>query len=143
MVNVLFNSRGTAKRFFKTEAAKSFLIISVNTTKEDMDEMMDLACENDLTATFLVFSDDEESFTTDQAHEIIDMVREMVEDSSINDVFVHCDAGISRSGAIAKFINDYFGNPDHPMYLSYTVYNRMVYRKLEEAHFQQYGVNRS
>lgn len=45
---------------------------------------------------------------------------------------VHCLMGVSRSGAVAKFINDYLGLDDSFMN-DYNVYNRHVYNKLMSA----------
>lgn len=42
---------------------------------------------------------------------------------------VHCFAGVSRSAAVAKFINDYYDLNDH-VCNSYKIYNKLVYNKL-------------
>lgn len=42
----------------------------------------------------------------EQALEVINFVEKMNENSN---VYVHCTAGISRSGAVGAFISDYFG----------------------------------
>lgn len=42
-----------------------------------------------------------------QALEVLDFIGKLNETS---DVFVHCTAGISRSGAVGAFISDYFNN---------------------------------
>lgn len=48
------------------------------------------------------------------------------------DVVVHCFVGVSRSGAVAKFINDYWGLGDR--YLEdYVGHNKYIYYTLLEA----------
>jgi predicted protein tyrosine phosphatase len=43
----------------------------------------------------------------EEALEVLDFVKKIDKTSN---VFVHCTAGVSRSGAIGAFINDYLGN---------------------------------
>ena len=45
------------------------------------------------------------------------------------DFIIHCYMGISRSGAIAKFINEYYDMGDHVLEY-YDMYNRQVYNNL-------------
>lgn len=52
-------------------------------------------------------------------------------DRGIETFMVHCDAGISRSAAIALFIAEKYGDPTFNM--EYAVYNRTVYRMLKEV----------
>jgi predicted protein tyrosine phosphatase len=42
----------------------------------------------------------------EQALEVVNFVEKMNDSSK---VYVHCTAGVSRSGAVGAFINDYFG----------------------------------
>ena len=47
-------------------------------------------------------------------------------------VLIHCDMGVSRSGAVAKWINDYYGLDDR--YLNeYNCYNTYIYQMLMKA----------
>ena len=50
-----------------------------------------------------------------------------IRERRITEVHVHCDAGISRSAAIAKFIAEKY---DAYFPETYTVYNKRVYRSL-------------
>ena len=49
---------------------------------------------------------DTKAFSEDQANEIIEFIKK---NSGAEDFIVHCHAGISRSGAVGRFINDYLG----------------------------------
>jgi len=47
-------------------------------------------------------------------------------------IIVHCDMGVSRSGAVAKWVNEFLGLQD--LYLEdYQQYNRYVFNKLCEC----------
>jgi len=50
-------------------------------------------------------------FTKDQANKIIEFVKEIQGEVAISDLVIHCDAGISRSGAIAEFVSFLYGIP--------------------------------
>lgn len=68
-------------------------------------------------------------FSEDDAKEIIKFVEE-IKDKVIS-LFVHCDAGISRSSAVAKFIAELY-KLDFPE--SYQLYNRYVYRVITNTY---------
>lgn len=84
-------------------------------------------------AVFLKFADVEEpsqGMTTEQATRIVNFVDVTVRKKKV--LVVHCFAGISRSGAVAKFVNDYYLLGD--AYLNdYVGYNLHVYHTLMEA----------
>jgi len=46
-------------------------------------------------------------FNAGHAKQIIDVVKEMQQDERKMTCIVHCDAGVSRSGAVGEFINDF------------------------------------
>ena len=64
-------------------------------------------------------------FSEEQAAAILAFVEEVKDSTDI--MVVHCDAVISRSGAVAKFIAEKY---DLPFNHSYTLYNKHVYRTL-------------
>jgi predicted protein tyrosine phosphatase len=45
------------------------------------------------------------AFTVEQAKQVFDFINANYE----KDFIIHCSAGISRSGAVGAFVNDYFG----------------------------------
>ena len=67
-------------------------------------------------------------FNQQQARDIIRFVGNC-HDAGVNGVVVHCKAGISRSAAVAKWIAENYNLafPD-----GYTLYNKQVYRVLQE-----------
>ena len=50
--------------------------------------------------------------------------------NEVEHIHVHCDAGISRSAAVARFIADRYGLPFNHEYM---LYNRMVFRILTDT----------
>lgn len=67
-----------------------------------------------------------------QADTIVDFVVRIYNHSDDIDLIIHCYAGVSRSAAIGKFVNDIF-KLDLPNYRSLQLYNSAVYRKLVNA----------
>ncbi len=138
MVNVTFNSRGSAIDLLRDNDLSDqdrLIIISINTTEDDADEMMGLMASANASGFTLVFKDDEEGMTVEDANFLVTEVVDAIVDENVKDFYVHCDAGISRSGAVAKFINDYYGvGEQHPILGRYRIYNKHVYRMLVSAH---------
>ena len=52
---------------------------------------------------------DFEAMGIEQAHDIINFIKN---NKDKNNFYIHCSAGISRSGAVASFIYDYFKDND-------------------------------
>jgi predicted protein tyrosine phosphatase len=50
-----------------------------------------------------------EAMSIEQAHDIINFIKK---NKDKNNFYIHCSAGISRSGAVASFIYDYFKDND-------------------------------
>lgn len=74
-------------------------------------------------------------FNEQDAREIIKFVRD--NKNKVETIYVHCDAGISRSAAIAKFIAGIYNLefPDH-----YMLYNKLIYTTLTNTfNKMQYG----
>lgn len=65
-----------------------------------------------------------------QAKELFEFIKQ-VKDRKITTVNVHCDAGISRSAAVAKFTMEFYGDNSFPV--SYSHYNSTVYKLLVRA----------
>lgn len=106
---------------------KDVSIISISDTEEERDEMKHLLSELENDSICLFFADDEESFTIHQANTILSFISKRQ-----TNFLVHCFAGISRSGAVAKFINEYYDSGI--WYLEdYKGYNRHVFNMLHKA----------
>lgn len=71
----------------------------------------------------------EKLFNEEQAIEIIKFIDSIKDDTEL--MFVHCDAGISRSAAVAKFIADIY---ELPFNHKYSLYNKHVYSTLWSAY---------
>lgn len=70
---------------------------------------------------------DLKTITDKQAKEIVDFC----EKHKSNSIIVHCEAGISRSAAVALFINQSYG---HRLIGNPILYNKKVYSMIREAY---------
>lgn len=138
MKSVKFVSRAEALRLILSGYFENNNVdlISVSDTNSEKQQMRKAWLENKADSTaalFLNFADiasDQSGFTENKAKQIISFVN--TSHAKKKDVIVHCFAGISRSGAIAKFINEYFMLGD--TYLEdYVGHNHWVYYTLLEA----------
>lgn len=109
--------------------------ISISSTHEDWREMVGISKRSKANIKCLRFLDidsKESGFTRRTA----ELLKEFVDDWMICEyehrpkrILIHCDMGVSRSGAIAKWINDYYGLDDR--YLNeYYQHNKYVYDTL-------------
>src|SRR4030042_172796 len=81
-----------------------------------IDRIKEMGCKKFLSLCFYDASDNEDLsdddkkmlFSKKQARQIIDFV-DKIKDDSDSVILLHCDAGISRSGAVGSFICDYLG----------------------------------
>jgi predicted protein tyrosine phosphatase len=64
----------------------------------------------------------------EMAKQIVDFARDMAQE--VEGILVHCNAGVSRSAAIALWIADEF---DLPFNRAYQLHNKHVYKLLREA----------
>lgn len=79
---------------------------------------------------FLDLDSEDSMFTNGMAGDIIGFV-EWCHKNNKN-IIVHCDMGVSRSGAVAKWVNEFLGLQD--LYLEdYQLYNRYVFNRLCEC----------
>lgn len=76
-------------------------------------------------------------FTLQQAEAVIQFCLEV--EAEADEIWAHCEAGISRSAAAAKYIA-YAYNSHFPE--SYTLYNKHVYSMLVKAHNKRAYENR-
>ena len=119
-------SRFDMKRMLKNnEVPDNTLIISINDTESEWDEISNFVSNYDkrVACALYRFKDDPDSFTAEQAEDIVNFVDNGL---GYGDIIVHCFAGISRSAAVAKWINDYL-ELDIPKYNEYRQHNRHVY----------------
>lgn len=127
-----FKSRYQFKEMLKRpiSSENGIAMISISDNVREMEEMETLVAGsiNDHPTLFLYFSDDESSMCIDEAKQIVDFINKHHSKTMI----VHCFAGVSRSGAVAKFINDFFDRGEWWLE-DYQGYNRYVYQMLQAA----------
>jgi len=127
---VEFMSRGDMKRFIRSREHlnDNMAIISINDTPYEYDEMLELLEGSNFTIAVFADSDDNDGISPLQAKCLLSFIDE----NHDKDFYVHCFMGVSRSGAVAKFINEYLDRGH--MYLEdYNGYNRRVYNSLLAA----------
>jgi predicted protein tyrosine phosphatase len=71
--------------------------------------------------------------TEEQAKEIFDFIEKHLNSSFI----VHCEAGISRSGAVARFISNYYGYSD-AQFKDYIMPNQLLLKLLKKEYKKKY-----
>ncbi len=110
-----------------------FNIISINdyaSEKEEIETLYENGDGNKDNLLAVVFKDDYPNpgeFTPEVAQQIIDFVKKTKDEN--RELIIHCWAGISRSGAVAKWINEYF-DYNIPYWSNYKDYNKAVHHIL-------------
>lgn len=144
-LTVTFHSRAEIKKLVDDEFVDTdAFVISINDNESERKELFDLLIRVGVRFVSMTFPDDEKSFDKLLAEKLFSEIDEAYE-AGIQRFIVHCWAGVSRSGAIAKYINDFYGEGEnHPILGNYKVYNKRVYTMLESA-FQKnkFGLTQS
>ena len=128
------------KTFFEDMCnGKGIDLISISDTNREkrFARKLWLQCkgENDA-AIFLNFRDVEgieSGFTEAKADQIVRFCQKTFDKK--NTLVIHCFAGVSRSGAVAKWANEYFMHMN-PYWDEYKAHNHYVYCMLDEAAYQ-------
>ena len=127
---VQFISRSTMLDVINKDLLKGdTFIVSINDTQEEANEMAQVILDKtDCEFLTYVFPDDDGGLKDSRdCASIISNVEEYLQAGY--KIVVHCFLGISRSGAVAKWINDYYSLGD--LFLeSYGNYNRSIYNSL-------------
>lgn len=115
------------------------ILISINDTDSEVKDSKALIETYEYTlgkdALILQFQDvdveqgNEKCITTEQAKQVVDIVHNNPDATHFK---VHCFVGVSRSAAVAKFIDEFY-ELDTPELRDYKVYNRLVYSRLQAA----------
>jgi predicted protein tyrosine phosphatase len=135
-MNIVFIPRQQAKDLLHKGYFKQpdVSLISISTTfseRAEMQRLWTVKSAFDSKALFLDFMDEDgvnSLFTLFKARSIIELL-DTLKDSGCKELVTHCDAGISRSGAVAKFANIYLGL-DIPKLNNYSMYNTYVFNTL-------------
>ena len=139
-MNIQFTDRKTFIENIPLMQNPRYALISVSSTWGDYHKMRRALKDKveGKRASCYIFADierEESGFTDKEADHIFKTVNRWdnlpYPERPINFV-VHCDMGVSRSGAIAKWVNDYYGL-DNRMLNEYTIYNKFVYQMLMRA----------
>ena len=102
--------------------------ISISDTKREQGEIESLFTFTEIdTYSYITlsFPDNDDGIPSDEAQRLVDFIKKHPD----KDFIVHCFMGISRSGAVAKFINEYYDMND-VILNTYTGYNKQVYNSL-------------
>lgn len=135
--SVKFVSRQEARRMIETGVFSDGTVdlVSISDTNKERKEMRDLwqkhrgKTDAAIFLNFLDINDIACQLTDAKARKIIEFTTKTIEKKK--DLVVHCFMGISRSGAVAKFVNEYWGLGDR--YLGdYAGHNMFVYYTLLE-----------
>lgn len=102
------------------EADNSLFVVSINDFCKNDDEMVkNLCCPpilpkhgivlsfDDATPADIGYKDITKIFDRKMAHFILESVEEALENMEITRILVHCSAGISRSAAVSRILNDF------------------------------------
>ena len=125
-------SRGTAEVMDISGIANNVGIISISSTNSFSAELQGAwnhTCR-------LVFDDVDEyldglvPFSDTLANDLVNWLKPMI--NELDFLIVHCDAGLSRSPAVVISILETFIG-DKTIHKRYSMYNRLVYRKLVQA----------
>lgn len=139
MKNVSFVSRHSFINmlYLGTIDCRRTACISISCTPEEQYEMHNHITKTSglLNSEFLTddiltlnFLDNESGITDSDAQRIT----KFIEANKDKDFLIHCFVGVSRSGAVAKFINEYL-ELDIQYLNDYTLYNTYVFNKLNAA----------
>jgi len=136
---IKFIDRFTAKKLIKQGYFndKKSVLISISDNEKERDEIITLDNSPEK-AVYLAFQDidsEDSGMTKEACKQVIELAQYAVDKDM--DIIVHCFAGVSRSGAVAKWINDYLAKRQEQYLTDYKGYNRYVYQMLESA----YGVS--
>lgn len=133
MNSIAFLSRSRFLSFIGQEDLDSSNIafVSVSDTVEEESDMIAPLSSHDHHIT-CVFSDVEKGNHGEMSMEIAQKIVEFVDSHSEKDFVIHCFAGISRSGAIAKWVNWYLGRELFEL-TAYTGHNKHVYDMLDRV----------
>lgn len=129
MSSVSFVSRWDFKKLLRDNYVnENVSVVSISDTIHEEKEMgMNLSFFGILPEkSFLThFPDNERGIDKHVAKELVDFIKAQGDTNFI----VHCFMGISRSAAVAKFINEYYDMGDIVLN-TYAGYNRQVYNSL-------------
>lgn len=133
-------SRAQAIKLLKNDMLENTLLISISDTETEYKEIQQLFNSLNIKNNILVqlkFLDTIEldNYKDEYTEQIFNSVEHAIKNNM--DIIVHCWAGISRSGAIAKIISDYYGLKTY-IYERYSIHNRQLYDKIDTLFIEKF-----
>jgi len=116
------------RKFLQLALRPEHAIISISDTDEERQEILEHLDDREIPSDqylALTFPDVDDRAFFQEARSIVDFI----EQHKTQNFVVHCFLGVSRSGAIAKFINEYLELED-PYLDTYAGHNRAVFDAL-------------
>jgi predicted protein tyrosine phosphatase len=130
-MQIMFMSRHEFTNLCSQLNSTQSAIISISDNTEEMEEMQRLVETQAPTARviYLAFQDVDDhdcgGITNNQARKLFKFIKQNNDCS----FYVHCFAGVSRSAAVAKFIQEYY-DVQGTVLENYRIYNNRVFSKL-------------
>lgn len=140
-MNIIVMNRLSASQYSKEEHINKSIIISITDPKSE-ENYFDSSVSNGIKDILRVSFEDVDipnpnAISGETAKEIARFVAANIND--IDDVIVHCEAGMSRSAGCAAAILKFFTGDDSKIFdNSYYRPNRTVYRKVINAFLDMY-----
>lgn len=134
-MNIVFTSQHTFQNFINKngstdpEVLKKSICISVVTEPQDSFQL-----NKDFKSSIqMFFKDDDQSFTDLHADQILYFIDQ--HKHNVENIFIHCLMGVSRSAAIALFLEEYINNKviEDIFRSKYNLYNRHIYSTLHKV----------
>lgn len=127
MKQVMFMSRSEFKRNIPN-ITDSYAVISLNDTAKEQQEIAQKTGEK-CPILALVVKDNDIDFSNEQAEEICKFVH-----ANKDKLFlIHCFAGVSRSAAVARWIEFELYGELSPRLKNYSVYNKHIFNVLNKG----------
>ena len=133
-MNIVFTSQHIFKNQINSQEAdpevlKKSICISIITEPSDTFALN----KNFKSSIQMSFKDDDQSFTDLHADQILYFIDQYK--NRVNTIFIHCLMGVSRSAAIALFLEEYLNNNfiEDTSRSNYSLYNRHIYSTLHKC----------
>lgn len=138
MVEIIIKNRAQARRDSYEPTDKTIGIISINTPCDELNRFN--RCSSIRKVLFLIFDDVEYEgqerglfMTNSDAEKVKEFVL-WAQKANIDELWVHCDAGVSRSAGVGAAIMQYLYGDDSPIFGNHNYFpNMWCYHKTLNA----------
>jgi len=131
-MKIYFMSRGDFLANISKFDSGNYALISISDNMTERRLMQDILGAQITNCPYIttnfqdVDHDDGTGISNIQAKELLSFIKAYPN----RDFIIHCFAGVSRSAAVAKFINEYYDAGNIALE-NYKIYNKLVYNKLK------------